>query len=109
MKLELSMEVKQEQKLSLTQEMRQSIELLQMNTYELEIYISGELDENPLLEADYKDEIDWSEFVTNMKNSVVSREKKYADEESEINPENYIESPPNLYGHLEEELSAIAF
>ena len=107
MKLELSMEVKQEQKLSLTQEMRQSIELLQMNTYELEIYISGELDENPLLEADYKDEIDWSEFVTNMKNSVVSREKKYADEESEINPENYIEGLPSLYDHLQEELSSI--
>lgn len=107
MKLELSMQVKQSQKLNLTQELRQSIELLQMNTYELEVYITEELKENPVLEAEYSQEIDWLKFMDKIKDRVVSKNYSYDSDTPEINPENFIAGYPNLQDHLEEELSTI--
>ena len=101
------MQVKQSQKLNLTQELRQSIELLQMNTYELEVYITEELKENPVLEAEYSQEIDWLKFMDKIKDRVVSKNYSYDSDTPEINPENFIAGYPNLQDHLEEELSTI--
>ena len=107
MKLELSMQVKQSQKLNLTQELRQSIELLQMNSYELEVYITEELKENPVLEAEFSKEIDWLKFMDKIKDKVTHKGYEYDSEAPEVNPENFIASYPNLQDHLEEELSTI--
>lgn len=106
MKLELSMEVKQSQRLNLTQELRQSIELLQMNSYELEQHIKAEIEENPLLEVKDSKEIDWLKFAERLNRGTI-RVSRQRDEEEEPNHENYIASLPNLHDHLLAELGTM--
>lgn len=50
MKQDININIRQEQKLIITNELRQSIELLQLNQLELSEKINKELEENPLLE-----------------------------------------------------------
>lgn len=76
MKLGYDLTLEQSQKLIMTPELRQAIEMLQFNSMELKDYISKELDENPVLESassgeefenieEYtKDkEVDWKEYL----------------------------------------------
>ncbi|MBI1274758.1 hypothetical protein GC177_02155, partial [bacterium] len=49
---ELKLQQKQAQQLVMTQQLRQSIELLQMNSLELEAFVAGQLAENPILTND---------------------------------------------------------
>jgi RNA polymerase sigma-54 factor len=51
MKLDYSMNMTQEQRLILTQNMQQSIKLLQMSLHDLREYIDKEYSENPVLEV----------------------------------------------------------
>lgn len=108
MKLGFSMDIKQGQKLHMTQELKQSIEILQMNTQEVELLIAEELDENPVLEAEWREDIDWSKFVADVKKN---KSSKHYDEneyhENEINPDNYLGERLNLYDHLVKEVSGI--
>lgn len=106
MKLELSMEIKQAQKLHLTQELRQSIELLQMNSYELEQHITEAIQENPIIEANYTNEVDWLKFAEKINTKIISS-PRYNSEDDEPNPENYLASLPNLHDHLEEEVGVL--
>ena len=76
MKLNYDLSLEQSQKLIMTPELRQAIQLLQYTSLELNEYLSKELEENPLLEMespveevqnieslnDDKD-IDWKEFI----------------------------------------------
>ena len=76
MKLGYDLTLEQSQKLIMTPELRQAIELLQFNSLELKDYISNELEENPMLEPsspveEFEDldkytkekEIDWKEYL----------------------------------------------
>ena len=51
MKLDLNVKMTQEQRLIMTQNMQQSIKLLQMSLHDLREYISNEYSENPVLEV----------------------------------------------------------
>ena len=51
MKLDLNVKMTQEQRLIMTQNMQQSIKLLQMSLHDLREYIGNEYSENPVLEA----------------------------------------------------------
>lgn len=108
MKLGFSMDIKQAQKLHMTQELKQGIEILQMNIQEVELLIVEALDENPVLEAEWGEDIDWSRFVASVK---ADKSNKYYDEndyhEDEINPDNYLGERLNLYDHLVKEVSGI--
>lgn len=108
MKLGFSMDVKQTQKMHLTKELKQAIDLLQMNTQEVELLIEEELNENPVLEANEAEGIDWAKFVQDIKNNTSS--KKYEDHEyheTEVNPENFLSEHLNLFDHLEKEILGI--
>lgn len=77
MKLSYNLTLEQSQKLIMTPELRQAIQLLQYNSLELNEYLSNEIQENPLLEMETpkvevenvdKDnikepEIDWKEYL----------------------------------------------
>lgn len=56
MNLSQSLVQKQTQKLVMTQDLRQSIELLPLSTLELSDRINSELVENPMLEEEYSSE-----------------------------------------------------
>lgn len=55
MEMNFSLTMSQEQKLVMTQQMQQSIKLLQMSTCDLREYIEKEYAENPVLEASFHD------------------------------------------------------
>lgn len=68
--LEYSLNLSQEQKLIMTQEMQLSVKLLQMTAFELQEYIEKELEENPVLDdkgemfnTELKDKIDFTEMA----------------------------------------------
>ncbi|HZK00073.1 MAG TPA: RNA polymerase sigma-54 factor, partial [Tissierellaceae bacterium] len=77
MKLSYNLTLEQSQKLIMTPELKQAIQLLQYNSLELNEYLSNEIQENPLLEMETpkvevenvdKDnikepEIDWKEYL----------------------------------------------
>lgn len=108
MKINFSMDVRQTQKLQITKELKQAIELLNMNNQEVESIIAEEIKENPVLEIEPKEEIDWSKFANDMKKNVTNHSKSYVeDEDGESNPENYIQAPVNIYDYLENEISSL--
>lgn len=83
MKLSHNLTLKQQQTLILTPELRQAIELLQMNSLELKDYVYEEVMENPMLEMseDDKEEIDWSEYFKNNTGSTSQPVNNSDDEE----------------------------
>ncbi len=108
MKINFSMDIKQTQKLQMTRELKQAIELLNMNTQEVESIIIEEVKENPTLEVEAKEEVDWSKFIDDMKNVVnYSQGNNFDEDDNESNPENYLKAPTNIYDYLEKEISAL--
>lgn len=108
MKINFSMELKQTQKLQMTRELKQAIELLNMNTQEVESIIIEEIKENPTLEVGNKEDVDWSKFIEDIKNVVnYSQGNSFDDEDNETNPENFIKEPTNIYDYLEKEILAL--
>ncbi len=81
MKLGFELKIEQSQKLIMTADLRQAIELLQFNTTELNQYINTELEENPMLDMmsnreketsleEHKEtDVDWAEYFENSNNS----------------------------------------
>lgn len=70
MKLEFGLKLEQKQKLVMTQQLRQAIELLQFNQLELVDFIHQEMDTNPLLdmkeperESETMEVEDWKEYL----------------------------------------------
>ncbi len=68
--LEYNLNLTQEQKLIMTQEMQLSIKLLQMTAFELQEHIEKELEDNPVLDdkgemfnTELKDKIDFTEMA----------------------------------------------
>ena len=58
----------QSQKLVMTTQLKQSLEILNMSSLELEEKIKSEAQENPLLEVESKENVNWQEFVNNINN-----------------------------------------
>lgn len=108
MKINFSMDVRQTQKLQMTKELKQAIELLNMNNQEVESIIIEEIKENPTLESDSREEIDWSKFIDDIKNVVNYKSGSGADEDdNDSNPENYLKAPTNIYDYLENEIASL--
>ncbi len=99
--LRQTVELKQKQELVMTQQLRQSIELLQYNTLELKEYISKEIMENPILELkedkDNTKEIDWENYA---KKTTPSNKETTYNKDQEYNLESFVEYEENLYEYL---------
>lgn len=85
--MKLTQEYRLEQQLALTQEMRQSLEILQLPVLELQKSIERELTENPLLEADINEEFHVAE---NDGKDAAFEKKKLDDDESTFEASGYI-------------------
>lgn len=104
MKLGYELTIEQSQKLVMTPELIQAIQLLQFNTQELEVYVQEELLVNPVLEREEKpeektdlpDQEDRQETIDNRKNEEVDWEEYYKNKEyDDIGYKQYyrVESP----------------
>lgn len=103
MKLGHDLILTQQQKLVLTPELRQAIELLQFTTQELKEYIDNELQENPLLEREKEeqefesldDEINWKEYIEKNRDNVYTGE--YTErEQKDYDFTNFVSYNPQL-------------
>ena len=120
MKLDYSMNMTQEQRLILTQNMQQSIKLLQMSLHDLREYIDNEYSENPVLEVNEEmisyddahvneemnteDRYDYKKIVDELysDNYKDKSEKSYSGED--VSPLNFIEKKISLKEYLQEQL-----
>lgn len=118
MKLSYDLNLEQSQKLIMTPELRQAIELLQFNSLELNEYISNELESNPILEREkpseeFEDldkytsekEVDWKEYIE--KYDDISYKPQRDKNIKEVNYESFITSEPTLKEFLFSQLNVI--
>jgi RNA polymerase sigma-54 factor len=104
----------QEQKLIMTQEMQMSVKLLQMSAYELGQYVDKEMQENPVLEEkesqnNNNDSKDYKEIIKYLEQDDY-KIKNYAvkNEKEEVSPFYYIAQEKSLKDYLKEQIGLIA-
>lgn len=112
MKLGYNLALEQVQKLIMTPELRQAIQLLQFNSLELNEYLKHQIEENPLLEPvntveeyenidDYsneREEIDWKEYIG--KYDDISYKPQRDKNLKEYSYENFVSYSPTLKDNL---------
>lgn len=114
MDLDCNLKITQEQKMILTQNMQQSIKLLQMSMHDLREYIDNEYSENPVLEMDEsetenedyvknKNELAVKEFIYDIDGDNDKNEISYSKDE-QVSPLNFIEKKKSLKEYLYEQL-----
>ena len=114
MDLDCNLKITQEQKMILTQNMQQSIKLLQMSMHDLREYIDNEYSENPVLEMDEsetenedyvknKNELAVKEFIDDIDGDNDKNEISYSKDE-QVSPLNFIEKKKSLKEYLYEQL-----
>ena len=112
MRLGYDLTLEQSQKLVMTPELRQAIQLLQFTSLELNEYLEEQLESNPLLEIESapddhenieeitkeNEEIDWKEFIDNYDDFSYNgpREKK----ENDVNYDGFITYSSSLKEYL---------
>lgn len=124
MNLDYGMKMTQEQRLILTQNMQQSIKLLQMSLHDLREYIDNEYSENPVLEMNeesishddaqmngemiIEDRYDHKKIVEELysDNYKDKSETSYSNEET--SPLNFIEKKASLKDYLQEQLVEVS-
>lgn len=113
MKMEFKLNLTQEQKLIMTQQMQLSVKLLQMSNFEIQNYIEKEIQENPVLDAEYKkndsekpkDEIDYKSFIKYLEFDDYGHGNYSRDrDEDEVSPFNFISAKKSLKEFLMEQI-----
>ena len=112
MSLELNLNITQEQKLIMTQQMQQSLKVLQMSFIELLEYVEQEVQENPVLEAeellkdkaDFENSISYKELIKYLQFDSYGSRLIEQDESEEISPFNFISEEKSLNQFLKEQL-----
>ena len=119
MKLGFDLNIEQMQKLVMTPELIQAIQILQFNTHELETYVEEQLLTNPILEnspsqsgdegsdkPDYdedlslkKDDIDWKEYIKQF-DDISYRQIEHREESKENSYEQFVSKGITLTEHL---------
>ncbi len=119
MRLNYDLTLEQSQKLIMTPELRQAIQLLQYTSLELNSYLKREMEENPLLELEgpsddaqsmetVKEEkdIDWKEFLESYDD--ISYKSEVDRNRKEYSFENFVSYTPSLKDYLIEQLNMIS-
>ncbi|EPB8165231.1 RNA polymerase factor sigma-54 [Clostridium perfringens] len=110
MLMDFNLNLTQEQKLIMTQQMQLSIKLLQMSTYDLREYIEKEFSENPVLEAKYEDtkevskeqdRLEYKELVKYLESDNYGSQSYGEYDEEGISPFTFISKPESLTDYLE--------
>jgi len=121
--LNFNLKLEQTQKLIMTPELRQAIQLLQYSSIELNEYLAAELEENPMLEMEKpisvlgevesinndskESDIDWKEYAEKYNDNSYKQEVDKNQEENNI--ESYISYSPTLREYLMSQLSLTNF
>ncbi len=118
MKMGFELNLSQTQKLIMTPELRQAIQILQFNNVELTDYINKQLEVNPFLESvdnksdesssndehvtesKEKDEVDWTELAEKYDDLSYKAYEKNTDNESKQSFESYTSKKLSLKDHL---------
>lgn len=87
--MEMVLQQKQEMTLRMTAELRQAIELLQLNTYDLELYIRQQELENPLIELKEREQETFQEKVFTRASSEPASEQ-WATQQKESTRDQFI-------------------
>ncbi len=110
MNMDFSLNLTQEQKLVMTQEMQLSVRLLQMSSFELQEYIEKEVQENPVLDSKNQSEIseennklDHKELIKYLEFDNYSH-NNYQKNEEEVSPFNFISEKESLNEYLKEQI-----
>jgi RNA polymerase sigma-54 factor len=109
MKLDFGLQMQQEQKLIMTQELQLAVKILQLTSYELCEYIDEQLMENPLLEAEYKEALEYDRLNKIVKYLDDDNDyyANYIDQDEEASPLNFVAKEISLWEYLKEQLSLI--
>ena len=109
MRMEFGLQLTQQQKLVMTQQMQLSVKILQMSAHELNQYINNEIQENPVIDFQYnennKEVFDYKKLIKyfdNNKNINLNE-----NNEEKISPFNFITSKKTLKENLQEQLMYI--
>ncbi|WP_039856404.1 RNA polymerase factor sigma-54 [Peptoniphilus sp. oral taxon 386] len=93
------------QKLNLTTELIQSIELMELNSIELESFLERESEENVLI--DYESKIEDESFRNYLKKLRENKSVKFYRDDEDVKPEDYTKAPVILSDVLIEQLGMI--
>ncbi|MBU3108751.1 RNA polymerase factor sigma-54 [Clostridium gasigenes] len=114
MKLDFNLNLSQEQRLVMTQQMQLSIKLLQMSSCDLREYIDNEFTENPMLEGNfdtvqeegnYQDKIDYKEMMKYLEfDNYSSQNYSSYDSDNDVSPFNFITKKQSLTEYLHEQV-----
>lgn len=114
MEMNFSLTMSQEQKLVMTQQMQQSIKLLQMSTCDLREYIENEYAENPVLDASFndmsqgegkeQDRIDYKEFIKYLEFDNYGSQSYGDYSEEKVSPFNFISDEKSLKEYLKDQI-----
>ena len=121
MRLGFQLNLEQSQKLIMTPELRQAIQMLQFNSQELEQYLNSEMEINPLLEMEKKEsnlesiddytnkieEIDWSDYWSQYDDISYKNFSKAEDKKESF--ESYLSHKVSLKEHLLLQLNITIF
>ena len=102
MNLSNKVELIQTQKLIMTNQLQQSLSILNMSNLELEEEVKKEAEENPLLEVESKSEIDWEEYIKSIDNK--RHDSTNYNLDNEITLENMVKYESNLYDYIKLQL-----
>lgn len=118
MNLNYNLTLEQSQKLIMTPELRQAIQLLQFNSIELNEYLTKELEENPMLEMeappkemetiaidDRNKDIEWTEYIE--KYDDISYKPEIDKNKNDYNIEAFISYNPTLKEYLISQLNLV--
>lgn len=120
MKMEYSMNLTQEQRLVMTQEMQMSIKMLQMSVNDLREYIDKEFEENPILdikdtsqekssisEEKFMDKYDYKEMIKYFEFDNYGAQSYGNYDNDELSPFNFISEKKSLKEYLHEQLMEV--
>lgn len=115
MQLDFKMNLTQQQKLAMTQNMKLSIKILQMSSYDLREYIDKEFEENPTLEGDfdfvneeakYSDKIDFKEMIKYLEfDSYGSHNYQDFNSDDDVSPFNFISEKMSLKDYVYDQVN----
>ncbi|WP_195892688.1 RNA polymerase factor sigma-54 [Desnuesiella massiliensis] len=114
--MDFTLNLTQEQKLIMTQQMQLSVKLLQMSSFELQEYMEKEFQENPVLEAKYeensetdkfKDRIDYKELIKYFEFDNYGSQSYGNYDEDEVSPFNFISNSKSLKECLHEQIGEL--
>lgn len=109
MRLDFNMQLQQEQKLIMTQEMQLAVKMLQLTSFELREYIEEQLVENPLLESENEDKPDIDpidDYISSLEKEGIDF-MELEDEKEYVSPLHFIAREASLWDCLKEQLRLI--